>query len=216
MRCWAWGVLVALSCAAGCVKAPFTTSVLESYGLSPADLARVQFFTSEAIVLEREVSEQARAQHGAELRLQNDTHTEIVQVSERIPCVVLRVEGEYLLLGFSPKDLRASLWFRATPMDDVAEAEHRYVLTALENGSDEADQETFTPRFSKGFLVSWSGHKYHVVSGRSAYLLYQMPDDERHKVELSAPGWRLSDRTAQRPALSQPTVAEEPEPEVVP
>jgi hypothetical protein len=211
MRRWALATMFALCCATGCAKAPFTTSVLESYGLSPADLARVQFFTSEEIVLERETSTQARAQRGAELRLQDDTNTEVVRVSERIPCVVLRVEGEYLLLGFSPNDLRASLWFRAEPGDDAGESERRYVLTALENPHDE-DRAEFTPRFSRGFLVSWSGHKYHLVAGRNAYLLYQMADDERHKIERSAPGWRLSDRAARPPVLSPPA----PEPEVTP
>jgi hypothetical protein len=220
-------LVIAMSCAAGCAKAPFTTSVLDSYGLSPADLGSVQFFTSEKIVLEREVSQQAHEEHGAELRLQNDTHTEVVEVSERIPCVVLRVEGDYLLLGFSSKDLRASLWFRAQPTDDVAENEGRYLFTALENTFDERE-ETFVPRFSKGFLISWSGQKYHVVSGRDAYLLYQMPDDQRRKVEVSAPGWRLSDRAARPPLPPQPsqralgrasedeTTANEPEAEVAP
>lgn len=200
-------LVLVLGCATGCAKAPFTTSVLESYGLSTADLSRVQFFTSEQIVLEREVSRQAHAQRGAELRLQDDTHTEVVEVSERMPCVVLRVEGDYLLLGFSPKDLRASLWFRAEALDEGGEAERRYVLTALENGHDERENP-FTPRFSKGFLVRWSGQKYHVVSGRGAYLLYQIADDERHRVEVSPPGWRLSERAPPPPASPPPAATE--------
>ncbi len=214
MRLWAFVVVVA-SCAAGCVKAPFTTSVLDRYGLSPEDLGSVQFFTSEKIVLEREVSQQARERDGAELRLQDDTHTEVVEVSERTPCVVLRVEGDYLLLGFAPKDVRAALWFEAEPADDTAGDERRYVLTALENTYDES-QETFSPRFAKGFLISWSGQKYHVVSGREAYLLYQIADDQRDRVEVSPPGWRLSDRGARRPVAPPTATKNEPEAEVAP
>jgi hypothetical protein len=89
------------------------------------------------------------------------------------------------------------------------------VLAALENTHDEHEQP-FTPRFSRGFLISWSGHKYHVVSGRSAYLLYQLADDDRRKVESSPPGWRLSDRGSQ-PTLSSPqptAAAPEPEPDI--
>jgi hypothetical protein len=213
---WLW-LLVSLS--AGCAKAPFTTSVLEQYGLTPRDLGRVQFYTSETIVLERELTQDAREQDGAELRLHNDTETEVVEVSERTPCVVLRVEGDYLLLGFSPKDLRASLWFAAQPGgDDDRAYDRRFVLTALENGV-EPEPEPFTPRFSKGFLISWSGQKYHVVSGRGAYLLYQLSDDERRKVEHSPPGWRLSERAPQRPALAPPpsatATATEPQPQEV-
>lgn len=191
----------------GCAKAPFTTSVLEQYGLSANDLGRVQFYTSEPIVLERELTQQTRVRDGAELRLHDDTQTEVVEVSERTPCVVLRVEGNYLLLGFSPKDLRAALWFVAQPEGDGDRAyDRRFVLTALENGLED-DAQPFSPRFSKGFLISWSGQKYHVVSGRSAYLLYQMSDDERRKVEHSPPGWRLSERAPQRPALTSPPPA---------
>lgn len=211
----AWSLVLALGiCTVGCAKAPFTTSVLDSYGLAPTDLASLQFFTSEKIVLEREVIRQARAQHGGELHLQDDTHTEVVQVSEHLPCVVLRVEGEYLLLGFSPKHLDASLWFRAEPLEEVAGDDRRYVLTALDNPFDERT-EPFAPRFSKGFLVSWAGQKYRVVSGRTAHLLYQIPDDERRTVEVSPPGWKLSDRAA-RPPVVAPPPTNDPEPEEAP
>jgi hypothetical protein len=213
--------LCLLGClSAGCAKAPFTTSVLEQYGLTANDLGRVQFYTSEPIVLEREATRETRIRDGAELRLHDDTQTEVVEVSERTPCVVLRVEGNYLLLGFSPKDLRAALWFVAQPEADGDRAyDRRFVLAALENGLED-DAQPFSPRFSKGFLISWSGQKYHVVSGRGAYLLYQMSDDERRKVEHSPPGWRLSERAPQRPTLTPlappPTAAapeQQPEPE---
>jgi len=199
---WQLGMFLFAACFWGaCAKAPFTTAVLERYGLTAGDLGRVQFFTSEPIVLERELSQQKRAESDGELRFQEDTRTEVVEVSERTPCVVLRVEGDYLLLGFSPKDLRAALWFAAQPKGDADE--RRYALVALENTVDES--EPFTPRFSKGFLLSWSGKKYHVVSGRGAHLLYQLPDDsERRTVEQSPPGWRLSERGARRPALEVP------------
>lgn len=200
--------------AAGCAKAPFTTSVLERYGLAAQDLGRIQFFTSETIVLEREVTRQTREQSGAELRLHDDSETEVVEVSERTPCVVLRVEGDYLLLGFSPKELRAALWFEAQRADANGSADARYVLAPLENTHDETDQP-FRPRFSKGFLITWSGHKYHVASGRGAYLLYQMADDDRRRVEQSPPGWRLSEG-ARRPALQAPPQRKDLEVEVEP
>jgi len=211
MRHGAYYLALALCWCAGCAKAPFTTSVLERYGLNANDLGRVQFFTSEKIVLERELSQQVRVRDGNELRFQDDTQTMVVEVSERTPCVVLRVEGDYLLLGFSPKDLNAALWFAAQRVDDSEGRtnDRRYVLVALENTYDETTAP-WTPRFSKGFLISWSGEKYHVASGRDAYLLYQMADDfEQRKVEQSPPGWRLSDRAPKRPL---PTPNSEPAP----
>ena len=213
-------LLLALCAAAGCAKAPFTTSVMERYDLAAPDLGRIQFFTSEKIVLEREVSRQTREQSGAELHLRDDTETEVIEVSEHTPCVVLRVAGDYLLLGFAPKDRRAALWFEAQRTEGEEGSDARYVLAALENTHDEHEQP-FTPRFSKGFLISWSGHKYHVVSGRNAYLLYQLADDDRRKVESSPPGWRLTDRSSQQPTISSPPLSAanpepgpEPEPEI--
>lgn len=194
----------------GCVKAPFTTDVLERYGLTPRDLSRIQFFTSETIVLQREVSSSTRVQTDGELSFRDDMRTEVVSVSEHTPCVALRVEGDYLLLGFSPKDVRAALWFRAEPLDGASSSVNgrRYSLVALENEYHEAS-EVFAPRWSKGFLVSWSGHKYHVVSGRDAYLLYELSDDsERDEIERSPPGWRLSERGPRRSiADPQPSAA---------
>jgi hypothetical protein len=186
--------------------------VLERYGLNAADLGRVQFFTSETIVLERELTRQTRVQDGAELRFRDEMQTDVVEVSERTPCVVLRVDGDYLLLGFSPKDMRAALWFaaQADGDGDSHSADRRYSLVALENAFDETGE--FTPRFSKGFLIRWSGEKYHVVSGRGAYLLYQMNDNERHKVEHTPPGWRVSER-GPRPALKPPPTAAGAEPQ---
>jgi hypothetical protein len=196
-------LLLALCASAGCAKAPFTTSVLDRYGLAASDLGRIQFFTSEKIVLEREVNRQTHEQSGVELQLHDDSETEVIEVSERTPCVVLRVAGDYLLLGFAPKDLRAALWFEAHRADGEEGGDARYVLAALDNTHDE-DEQPWNPRFSKGFLISWSGSRYHVVSGRGAYLLYQLADDDRRRIESSPPGWRLSERSPQRLSVSEP------------
>jgi hypothetical protein len=201
--------LLLLCLSAGCAKAPFTTAVIERFQLSHADLHRIQFFTSEPVILQRETSLQSRTERGAELVVRDDFEIEAIEVSEHTPCVILRVEGDYLLLGFSPKDERAALWFRAQAVEEAADTAHgrRYVLVAIDNLAHES--EPFTPRFTKGFLVHWSGKKYHVVSGRDAYLLYDMDDSfERHKVEYSAPGWRISERPpARAPARPVPAPA---------
>jgi hypothetical protein len=184
---------------AGCVKAPFTTAVIQRFQLTHDDLSRIQFFTSESVILQREMSLRTRSEQGAELVVRDDLEIEQVEVSEHTPCVILRVEGDFLLLGFSPRDERAALWFRAQPTEEAAAAARgrRYELVAIANPLRES--QAFTPEWSKGYLVSWSGKQYHVVSGRGAYLLYDMDDNfERHKVELSAPGWRISERPPPR------------------
>ena len=216
MRRTAFWLAWALIWSAGCAKAPFTTSVLERFGLTAGDLGRVQFFTSENIVLERELSSQTRVSDGAELRFRNDMQTEVIEVSEHTPCVVLRVEGDYLLLGFSPKDVHAALWFRAQPREESAADGRRYTLVALENAADD-ESPPFAPRWSKGYLVSWSGQKYHIASGRSAYLLYELSDDsKRRKVEHSPPGWRLSERAPRKAMAPTSPIEPEPEPETPP
>jgi hypothetical protein len=73
-------------------------------------------------------------------------------------------------------------------------------LVALDNAYEDATSP-FAPQWSKGFLVSWSGEKYHVASGRDAYLLYELKDDfERRTVERRPPGWRVSERPPPRAA----------------
>ena len=219
MRASAICLALALMCSSGCAKAPFTTAVLERFGLTASDVGRVQFFVSETITLERELTSQTRVTDGAELRFRNDMQTEVIEVSEHTPCVVLRVEGDYLLLGFSPKDVNASLWFAAQPVEEGQSTAdgRRYALVALENSYEEGP-EPFVPRWSKGFLVNWSGKKYHIASGRSAYLLYELSDDKRHKIERSPPGWRLSERAPRKdlapspPAPSEDAPQEPPEP----
>lgn len=178
----------------GCAKAAFTQGVRERFGLGREDLRRIQFFNSEAIVLEREAVAQARSLDNSELVLRQDVRIEQITVDERTPCVVLRVEGEYLLMGFSPKDPRAALWFRAQRAEDADSAsERRYELVALENGM--VEPAPFQPRWSKGFLVNWAGKAYHITEGRSAYLLYDLDDDvERDLIKESAPGWRLGEK----------------------
>jgi hypothetical protein len=205
---WPLWVAAFVLAASGCAKAPFTSDLFARYSLTRTDLARIQFFTSEPVILQRETSQSSRSQRGDELVVQEEQELEEVEVSERTPCVLLRAEGDYLLLGFSAKDERAALWFRAQPNDETADSGHsrRYVLVALDNAAREPGP--FAPHWSKGYLVSWSGKKYHVISGRTAYLLYDRADNfERHKVAFSAPGWRVSER---RPPLLAPSAESPP------
>jgi hypothetical protein len=207
--------LLCLAGALGCAKAPFTQGVRERFGLTRDDLRRIQFFTSEEIVLQRELNSQTRAIQGSELVIHDDVRIERIVVSNRTPCVALRVEGEYLLAGFSPRDPGAALWFRAQQGQDALKSPdgRRYELATLENAL--LEEGPFEPRWSKGFLVNWSGSKYHVVAGRDSYLLYEMDDDfEQDEVEHSPPGWRVSDKTPPRlpagdaqPALEAPAPA---------
>lgn len=210
MKTIAWCLLLGLALT-GCAKAPFTTAVIKRFQLTTADLGRVQFFTSEPIVLRRESTSRSRVASGAALGLHDDMQVEEIVVSEQTPCVVLRAEGDYLLLGFSPKDTRAALWFRAPEMDENTDNQpsgggRLYEFVALDNTLEEPGP--FTPRWSKGFLVSWSGKKYYVLSGRGAYLLYERDDDfERHRVEYDAPGWRVSERRVAPTSQGSPAAA---------
>lgn len=215
MRAVASAALALIACIAisGCSKAAFTQGVREQFGLTREDLRRIQFFNSDTIVLQREVEAQSRSLKDNELVMRGGVLVEQVKVSERTPCVALRVEGDFMLMGFSPKDPRAALWFRAQRDDDLERApERRYELVALDNPLVESG--AFEPRYSKGFLVTWGGAEYHVTAGREAYLLYDLDHDfERDMVEQSAPGWRLSEQAAPRTPAGEVTPPLQPTPQ---
>ncbi len=205
-----FAVVVSGAAALGCMKPVFTQGVRDRYGLSPADLQRVQFFTSDDITLRREVAVQSRKVEGNGLAVGDEIRVHETTVAAGTPCVAIRVEGNFVLVSFARQRLDSALWFALERGDDAGvPASRRYRLVELENGP--LEQGPFEPRWSKGFLVTWKGEKYRVASGREAYLLYEITENnDRERITEKPPGWRLKEgaprpsANAERSALSRP------------
>ena len=180
----------------GCVHPQFSRAVRDRYALSDLDLTRVQFFTSEQVVLQREVTQQAKASSGNALTIQSGLTVEEIVLPSGTPGVAVRVEGDFLLVSFSRGKIDESLWFAmpdATVKGRTPE-QRVYQLSALENPPIGPAGQPFAPQFAPGFLVTWAGQKYRVAEGRTVSLLYEIDASfEAEKIKHKPTGWRLSD-----------------------
>ena len=205
-------VLVAALLLSGvsCSKPVLTDSLRERYALNEADLRHVQLYTSEEIVLRREITGQDKSLSGSELRIRDGVRVEEVVIRAKTPCVALRVEGLFMLVGFSPQRPDLSLWFALNTKGEAPPEGRRYEVAALANPPN--DPAPFTPVYAKGFLVTYGGQKYRVADERSwgVHLLVDLEESfARDRVRQEAPGWRLSDKpvpsSPPSPASAAPT-----------
>lgn len=194
---------------AGCGKPAFTLAVRDRYSLGPADLQRLQFFTSGEIVIRREIASQERAQAGNELVVRDGLTVEEVVIPMRTPGVAVRVEGDFLLISFSREQPDRALWFEAKRhgAELMPLEERRYELVHLENAASEPPP--FVPRYSKGYQLSYGGHQYQIADKRmwDVHLLYDEYNPDRRRVREQAPGWKISDGVPPEQAPSPPAPA---------
>ncbi len=194
------------SVGATCVKSPaLTDSLRERYALGEPELSRVQLYTSDEIVLRREVTDQERSVTGHELRVRGGLRVEEVVIRAHTPCAVLRSEGSFVLVGFAPERPDLSLWFALDTKGDAPPGGRRYTLAPLANAPN--DPSPLKPVYAKGFLVSYGGKKYRVADGRSwtAHLLVDLDESfAQASVREEPPGWKLSDKPAALAAPQRP------------
>jgi hypothetical protein len=189
-------VLIAIGVAvAACGRPVFTETVRQRYNLDRNDFRRVQFFTSDEIVLRRELLAQDKGDTGGELIVRGGVRVEEIVIRKHTPCVAIRFEGDYVLVSFSRRDPTRALWFGIKRQDDspVADA-RRYQLVALDNPREE--DVAFQPQFAKGFLVTYAGNKYQVVDGAmwDVHLLYEIDETfASERVQEKPDGWKLSE-----------------------
>lgn len=220
----------AFACSLGvlaCSRPPVLTDALrERYALGETDLKRVQLFISDDIVLRREVTAEARTIGGAELRVKGGSYEEEVIVQAKTPCVALRVEGPYVLVGCTPQRPDLSLWFALDTKADPSAEGRRYVLAPIANPWNAPSP--LVPETSKGFLVTYGGNKYRVADARSwsSHLLVDLEESfRRNRVRVEPPGWKLDDgrapglsikvdvNTSTDAGVAQPAPAPAPEPD---
>ena len=179
----------------GVRKVAFTQSVREHYGLSTEDVRRIQFFTAEDIVLQRELAAQAKSAQDNELIVLDGVRTEEVVIAAHTPGVAVRVEGEYILVSFSREHPERALWFGLHKGQDAAAAlEGRvYRLAPLEirpssrtrSPSSRAWRRAFSSRGrATNIASSWAGTPASCTTWTRR---------SRQTVKQQPPGWRLSE-----------------------
>ena len=188
-------LLTVLAIAAGCAKPAFTEAVRDRYGLTLGELRRVQFFTSDEIVLRRELAAQDKGVTGNELMIRDGVRVEEVVIPKHTPGVAIRFERDAVLVAFSRVNPDRALWFAIKRGDEDGGSPElrRYQLVAFDVPAPDA---AFEPQIAKGFLVSYGGNKYQVVDGAmwDVHLLYKINESfSTQKVQQSPPGWKLTD-----------------------
>jgi hypothetical protein len=192
-------VLLAASAASlvACAKVALTESLRRRYALGPADVKQLQFYTSDEIILRRELSDQVKETEGYGLVIKDDVRVEDVVIPRGTPAVALRVEGDFILASFSRRSPDQALWFGLRrPEDDggIPSTDRRYELAQLENPLSEPGP--FKPIYSKSFVVSYGGKRYRLADPRmwDVFLLCDLDESfAKNRVKVEPPGWKLSE-----------------------
>ncbi|MEY4577670.1 MAG: hypothetical protein RL701_2373 [Pseudomonadota bacterium] len=200
-------------CVVSCALTSFTQGYRQNYGISDSEVQRIQFYTSDEIVLQRTSALQERGNVGSAWSITSKTTLREVVIPKGTPVVVLRIaranaepenaddtrvlapDGgapvvapvEYLQVGLSPTDLNKSLWF-STLKPTVA---GRYELTHI------AQVQGEQPEFSPGFLVRYDGHDYRLRDQEmwQVHLRFDQDFSAREEVDrVSPPGFRVQER----------------------
>lgn len=204
VRLLALFALTPLLAIAGCGRPAFTDLVRQRYALEEPDLKRIQFFTSDEIVLRRELDDQEKTVTGNAIAIRGGEKIEEIVIPARTPGVAIRVEGRgnLLLVSFASTHPDRALWFGVRHLDGDAPTEGRtYELMPLANPPVETGP--FLPEYTKGFLVSYGGRRFRVVDGKMwrAHLLYDLEESfDEDKIKEQPPGWRLTDKAHATPA----------------
>lgn len=201
-RRWLLGGVAALFLV-GCGLPAFTTTVRSRFNMTPAEIQRLQFYTSGDILLRREILSQERVTSNNTVLVGGGVTIEEVLIPLKTPGVVIRVEGEFVLVSFSREHPDRSLWFTVKRKEGDLNplAEKRYELVHLENAHNEPPP--FTPRFAKGFQITYGGQKYQLADGRmwEVFLLYEDGGYNSRKLKEQPPGWKLSDGESPRAGI---------------
>lgn len=175
----------------GCVRPAFTPGVRERFQFSPEEIRQLQFFTSDEIVLRREVPVQEATPSQQGLTVRGGTVVEEVRIPRHTACVALRVEGDFMLMGFAPDNPAKALWFglKSREEDEMAHEERQFKLVQLENSLDETP---FEPRYSRGYQLTYNGQNYQIADGKmwDVHLVYEEGSQIRQRTIETPPGWK--------------------------
>jgi hypothetical protein len=98
-------ILVLLLSQACSPKVPFTMAVQEKYQLTDTDIKKIQFYTSEDIILYKGESNSKTETSGGEVVITSNKQEEKIIIKKGTPCVVVKIEGkDKLYLAFDSGD----------------------------------------------------------------------------------------------------------------
>lgn len=173
---------VVIACC-GCTRyIAFSQSLRESSRLAPEELACLQFYLSETLVLERDVTGEAIGVEGGELVRRGGRRIHVVRIRKVAPGRLVADQIGATRVGArfgarQPTPLTFSAGRAFTIRLHGPDAHDRYAIE-LNGGTDgEAFREHWAP------LVLYGGRRYSVASGRGAYLMIR--DDAIRSVESS-------------------------------
>lgn len=192
--CSAWGALLCLAVIAslGC-HTPFSRAFRENHQLQPSDLRRIQFYTSDTILLRRVRGGETRRQLAGSLDIHSKVEVEEVEIDAGTPGVAVRVHGEYIGVSFSRGDTQHLLWFSSVDASTAGQ----YALTHVTDyTSGDGAQGRPGPQYSPGYFVRYGAHDYRLVEPADWNVHLLFDDDvtlDRVTRQQQPAGWALSD-----------------------
>lgn len=142
---------------------PFTTNLMEKYGLTKEDLRQVQFYISEEIIMEKELTGKKNEIASGKIKTFSDKRVDEIVIKRKTPCLVVDTNSKgNLKVSFSENNEK-TLNFGSTP-ETI-----RFVLFA----------EKWNGRVG---VVNYGGEKYQVRGfGYDASLSVKMKDIRKVK-----------------------------------
>lgn len=148
-------IIFMASCAS---RVTYTKAVKNKYSLQETDLKRLQFYLEGDIIMFTGSKDGSTKTKDGELVISNEQNVDKTVIPDGVPCIVEKVEGDTLHVGFSGGTLK----FTATTTDG------RYVLQP-----DEVVQ-----RRAK---VNYGGKMYYLTpSSTSAYLIFKLKRKDKN------------------------------------
>ena len=118
-----------LTTLAGCgpSRVPFTQNLREKYQLKPEELKRIQFYTSNDLILRRGENKNSKETEGGELTLMKDGLVEEIIIKAGTPCLIQEVvDGNKVTVSFEDGNSRYLVFGSINNRDGY------YTLMALE------------------------------------------------------------------------------------
>lgn len=185
------------------VKVPFTHDLREDYAISPEEIRKLQFYTSDEIVLERLIHQQgAKATKESRLELLNNDVVRQVRIPRHTPCVAVGVTNDMIEVSF---EQGKALFFGSSPAKRK-EVEGAYSLLARDwterKGTVTYGGDTWTTRPGAGsvhLLVNVDDVRAFRVVGRT---VKGVTVADREFAEYYK---TIVDKPTNAPAVTQPT-----------
>jgi hypothetical protein len=92
-------------------KVPFTMAIQEKYKLTDTDIKKIQFYTSDDIILYMGESQSKTETTGGEVVVTSNKQEERLIIKKGTPCVVVKIEGkDKLYIAFGSGDQKVILF----------------------------------------------------------------------------------------------------------